>query len=184
MKLGDLLIESRSDLAVVLECLVASASVSLSADDPSIVVCEDTCVLLVSAGICRDLTVLDVVLCESRIVEYETVLSVEVLVDRVESLDISSLVLTDLGHNCKALRLDEDLALFALLGAHLLAVSVVSSEEPVAVESRFHNVLLHLVDLSLSLVSLVILAEVAENANISRACVCKECSYHYGLCYL
>jgi len=113
--IGCFLSESRSDLAVVLECLVTSAYVSLSTDDPCIVVCEDTCVLLVSAGICGDLTVLNIVLCECRVIENETVLAVEVLVDRVESLDISSDVLTDLRHNSEALWLDEDLAFLALL---------------------------------------------------------------------
>ena len=115
MDIGSLLSESGSDLAVILESLVAAASVSLSADDPSVVVCEDTSVLLVSAGICGDLTVLDLVLCECRVVENETELAVEVLVNGVESLDVSALILTDLGHNCKALGFDEDLAFLALL---------------------------------------------------------------------
>ena len=81
MDIRCLLCECRSYLAVILKCLVTASYVSLCADDPCIVVCEDTCVLLVSAGICGDLAVLYIVLCECRIIENETVLAVEVLVD-------------------------------------------------------------------------------------------------------
>ena len=115
MDIRCLFCESRSDLRVVLESLFASAGISLSTDDPCVVVCEDTCVLLVSARICGDLAVLYIVLCECRVVENETVLAVEILVDGVESLDVSALFLTDLGHNCEALGFDEDLTLFALV---------------------------------------------------------------------
>ena len=146
--------------------------------------CEDTCVLLVSARICGDLTILNIVLSECRIVENETVLAVEILIDSVESLDVSALFLTDLGHNCEALGFDEDLTFFAFLGAHLLTVSIVSSEEPVTVKCGFHSILLHLVDLSLSLSCFVSLAQVLENTYVSRTCVCEESCNEYRLCNL
>ena len=184
MYIGGLLCECGSYLAVVLERLVASAYVSLSADYPCVVVSEDTCILLVAAGICGNLAVLDVVLCECGVVENETELAVEVLVDGVEGLDVCSDILAYLGHYSEALRLDEYLALLALVRAHLLAVCVVSSEEPLAVKCRLHNVLLHLVYLSLSLCSLIVLAEVLEDTHISGTCVCEESSNECGLSYL
>ena len=182
--IGSLLSECRSDLGIVLECLVAFACISSSADYPSVVVCEYTCVLLISAGVCGDLTVLDIVLGECRVVEYETELGVKSFVDSSKGLHICALLLAYLGHDSKALRLDEYLTLFALLGAHLLAVSVISSEEPAAVPCGLHNVLLHLVDLSLRSSSFVVLAKMLEYRNVVRTCVCEQCSYHYGLSYL
>ena len=50
--IGCLFGECRSDLRIVLESLVSSSRISLGADDPRVVVCEDTRVLLVSARIC------------------------------------------------------------------------------------------------------------------------------------
>ena len=62
MKIRYLLVECRSDLAVILERLVASACICLCTDYPCVVVCEDTGVLLISARICGDLTILDIIL--------------------------------------------------------------------------------------------------------------------------
>ena len=107
--------------------------VSSSTDDPCIVMCEYSGILLVSAWVCRNLTILDVILCECWVVEYKSVLCIESLVDRSKSLLVAALILADVRHDSKSLWLDEDLAFLALLRSHLLTICIVSSEEPVAV---------------------------------------------------
>ena len=62
MKIRYFLVECRSYLAVILERLVASACICLCTDYPSIVVCEDTGILLISAWVCGYLTILDIIL--------------------------------------------------------------------------------------------------------------------------
>ena len=143
--------------------------------------CEDTSVLLVSARICRDLTILDVVLCICRVVQNQTMLCIQSLVDSSKRLHVTALILTDLRHDCEALWLDEDLTFFTFLRAHLLAICIISTKEPVTIPGRFHNVCLHLIDLSLSSCSFVILAEVLQDRYIVRTCIGKECSNHNRL---
>ena len=62
MKIRYLLVECRSYLAVILKCLVASACICFCTDYPSVVVCEDTGILLISAWVCGYLTILDIIL--------------------------------------------------------------------------------------------------------------------------
>ena len=184
MYIRSLFCECRSYLAVIFKCLVTASDISLSTDDPSIVMCEDSGILLVSARICGDLAVLYIIFCESRVIENKTEFAVEVFINGIKCLDVCALILTDLRHNCEALWFDEDLSFLALLGAHFLAVCIVSTDEPVAVECRLHYVFLHLVDLSLSLSSFVSLADVLEDSNVSRTCVCEECCNESRLSYL
>ena len=108
---------------------------------------EDTCVLLVAAGVCGNLTVLDIVLGVSGIVQYQTKLGIQSFIDSGKGLP--GCLFVDVGHDCEALRLDEDLAFLAFLGTHLLAVCIICAQEPVAVPCGLHDNLLHLVDLGL-----------------------------------
>ena len=121
MKIRNLLVECRSYLAVILKCLVASACICFCADYPSIVVCEDTSVLLISARICGYLTILDIILCLCRVVKQQTILCIEVLVDRLKCLDVRDLVLASLRHNCESLWLDENIHLYTFIRTHFYA---------------------------------------------------------------
>ena len=76
---------------------------------------EDTCVFLVTAGICGDLAVLDVVVSECRVVKNKTVFRDKILVYAVKGLNIVALVLAKTCENAPTLRLDEYLALFTLV---------------------------------------------------------------------
>ena len=141
VQVGSVLTESGSDLAVIFERLVAVTYRRLCADDPRVVVAEYARVLLVAAGVSGDLAVFDLVGRECGVVEHKTVLAVEVLVNAFESLDVVALVLAKSRKNAPALRLDEDLALLALVRANLVAVVVVSAEEPLAVVAVFLGLL-------------------------------------------
>ena len=181
MDIAGLLGKGRCDFGVVLECEVALSCVSSCTDDPCIVVREDTGVLLVAARVGGNLTVLDVVLGVCGIVEHKAELRVESLVDCGEGLYIGALLLAHVGHDGEALRLDEDLAFLAILGAHLLAVGVVCTKEPVTVPCGIHDGLLHGVDGVLRSLCLIVLAEVLENCNIVRTGVGEEGCNHDGL---
>ena len=143
--------------------------------------CEDSGILLVSTWVCRNLTILDVILCKCWVVEYKSVLCIKSLIDCSKSLLVAALILTDVWHDSESLWLDEDLTFLALLGSHLLTVCIVSSEEPVAVPCWLHDVGLHLVNLSLSSISLSVHSKVLKDSNVVRTCICEECSNHNWL---
>ncbi len=156
VNLADLLNVCRADLAVNLECSVAAADNGLSNGNPGVVVAEDTSILLVSRRIGRDFAEVQMIGLIRRLLENNTVLGIEALLDGVKSLDCKTFLDTDACEYAEALRLDENLTLFALLGADLLLECIVSAEEPFAVPAVLENCIVHLVDLSLCAVSLFV----------------------------
>ena len=104
---------------------------------------------------------------------------VKILVNAFKSLKISACFLAYAAHNCKALRFNEYLAFFAFLRAHFLSEIVICSEEPFTVKAVFHNIVLHLVDFSLSLISFSVIAQMSAKINIVRTGICKQCGNHY-----
>ena len=174
----------RSDLAVVFECLVAVTNKCLCTDDPCVVVAEDTSIFLIAARISRNFTVLDVVLGECRLVQNQTVCRIQILVYALQSLQVCAGLLAAAAHNSKALRFDEDLALFALVRAHLLAEVIIRTQEPFAVPAVIHDVLLHLVDGSLCLCSTSLVALLLAHSHIFRTSVSEQRSNHHRLCNL
>jgi len=153
---ADLLDISRADLAVNLESSVAAADNSLSDGDPGVVVAEDTSVLFVSRRIGGDFAEIQMIGLIRRLLENDTVLGIETLLDGIKSLDSKTFLDADTCEYAETLRLDEDLTLFALLGADLVLECIISTQEPFAVPAVLENCIVHLVDLSLCAVSLFV----------------------------
>ena len=73
MDFADIFDVGRAGLLVNLKSSVAASDDGFCDRNPWIIVTEDTCVFLVTAGICGDFAVLDVVVCECRVVKNKTV---------------------------------------------------------------------------------------------------------------
>src|SRR5690606_25640193 len=144
VNLAHVLEVGRADLRVVLPGALRATDHRLGDHDPGAVVAEDARVLLVHGGIRRDLTVLAVVLRQRGVAQHDLPFAVEALLDRVERLPRLAGLHTDPAHDAEALGLDEDLALFVLLGPDLPAEEVVGAQEPLAVPAVLEHDLLHL----------------------------------------
>ena len=68
--------------------------------------------------------------------------------------------------------------------AHLLAKVIICTQEPFAVPAVLHDVVLHLVNSSLSLVSSCIVALQTAHSNIFRTCIGEQSSNHNRFCNL
>ena len=122
--------------------IVAAPCDALADDDPRVVVAEDAGILLVTLGIAGNLAVLVDVFREGWVVEHHAVFALEVFLAGVERLSHHTFLGTNLSHRTPALRLDEYLALVALVGADLTTVEVVGAQIPLSVPA----VLLHGLD--------------------------------------
>ena len=107
---------------------------------------EDTGVLLVALGIAGNLAVLVDILGEGGVVEHHAVFALQVFLAGVERLADHAVLGTDFSHRTPALRLDEDLGFFALVGADLTSVEVVGTQVPLAVPAVFLHSLNHGID--------------------------------------
>ena len=168
-----------SNAGVVVKCQVAQSCIGSGTYDPGVVVAEYAGIFLVAAGIGGNLTVFNNILCEGGVVEHQTMLGSKVLVNGCECL-VGEFLSAYIRHYAEALGLDEDLALFVLLGAYLLAVCIVCTQEPVAVPAVLYDGILHSIYFSLSLVSLFVLTHSAAQLNVLGAYVGEHTCDHYG----
>ncbi len=181
VKVAHLLAERGGYLGVILKRLVSVSHSRFRADYPRVVVAEYAGVLLITARIGGDLAVLNLICGERGIVQYQTVPGVQVFVDALKGLDIIALVLAETCQNAPALRLDEDLALLALVRAYLVAVVVVCAEEPLAVIAELYSVLAHFLDLSLGALSLSLVALETAHSGVLGRDKAEHTRDHHGL---
>ena len=156
----------RQDLLVMLPRIVATPVDGLTDDDPWVVVAEDAGILLVTLRIRTDLTVFDIVMRESGVVEHDAMLTLHAFLHRVERFVAQSFLQADAGHGAPALTLDEDLAFAVLVTTNLVTVEVVGAKEPVTIPAEFLHGLTHVVDCLVHALSLCGLSEMTAEGGI------------------
>ena len=174
--------EGRCDLLVQIVCAIAVSHLCLGDGNPRIVVAEDTCIFLVSRRIGGNLTEVEMILLICRLQDHDTVLGLELSLDTVKSFLSFSGLLADACHDAEALRLDEDLSVFALVGADLLGKCVICAQEPLAVPAVCEDGMLHGFDFFRCGVSLICLSDMAQDVNIFLAVLDEHAGDEYGFC--
>ncbi|MNC64333.1 hypothetical protein D3C75_1145210 [compost metagenome] len=91
------------------------------------------------------------------------------LLNRSQGFGCLASFYTDTCHNADTLRLDEDFAFFILVAADLIAVVVVSAQEPVSVEAVCQRNFTHIVDLRYSICSYIVKSAQAADFCIVRS---------------
>ena len=94
---------------------------------------EDTGVFLVSRRIGGDFAELDVILRVSRLQNHDAVFRIKMFFHGVERRDRFAAFKADACKNAEALGLNIDFAFLALVGADLMAESVVGADEPFSI---------------------------------------------------
>ena len=139
MGIDDGLARRWANAMVVVQRLVAPSGHGLRDHDPRVGVAEDAGIFLIAGRVRRDFTQFEAIAGVSRLVQHDTVLGSQPLANRLQHLRRLAVLQPDAGHNAHALRLDEDLALLALMRADLITEGVVSAQEPLAIPAMLQD---------------------------------------------
>ena len=101
---------------------------------------EYACILLVSGRIGTDFTKLHVIFRIGRLHQHDAVLRIELFLYAFKSFFCLAVIDADSCHDAHALRLDEDLTLFAYMAANRMTIGIKGTQEPVTIPaSAFHG---------------------------------------------
>ena len=173
----------RTNLAEVFPCLVATAQYCFANNHPRIVMAEDTGILFISGRIRRDFTILYLIFCKGRIVQYDTMFAIQTLFHRVERLFYHTLFQSNTGHGTPSLTFDKDLSLFVLFRTHFVSKIVVCTEVPIAIPAMLLHGFYHSIDISCSTFGLIKFAHFATQFHIITSAHHKQACNHqrFGL---
>ena len=133
----------RAGLFINFKSTVSSSDNSFGNGNPWIVMAEDSGIFFVSWRVGRNFTKVQVISGVSRLVKHNTIFGVQALFYRIKSFFCQAFFYTNAGNDTEALRLNENLPLFAFVGANLLRGGVISTKEPFSIPASVKDCLVH-----------------------------------------
>ena len=133
MYLTEFLHIGRAGLLVDLKSTVAPADHGLGNGNPWVVMTENTRIFLISRWIRSDLAQFQMISGVGRLEQDDTVFGVQSFLDRIQRFFGKTFLDADTGEWTEALCLDIDLSFLTFMGADLLPVGIIGTQEPFAI---------------------------------------------------